>query len=472
MQGRLDQTQSERRKASLRPFIPIVDADGQTLTSDRVLVRRTPIGYLCAGFGDASTLLRFAFENVAHDVSRFGTACRRLDKSLATEGLAKAQRLGLDIPLGAIGDPHLRRLAIATALLKAGFDPNQPRDDHGRWTDGGGASGDGGDASSATGSNATAAGYMARPGVEADAPTAPEASPDAAIPSAARWSIWTRLWGGLAAIADAAAAPVALAGALCLIPLNRGLVSEGTLPDHPDISYRFALDESTSLLLYRTDENGDRQIIFNGYRDADGYYRDDQGNIIGRYTAGALVIDPATASAVANREFNIGQPDALAQPGTNPSAAAQSDARLEPRNQPIACPDPSKENTKGRSPEALAYELQVTGKKEPGIDYKINGVSFDGCRQSDGVMIEAKGEGYEKHLGPDGEWDGYFAKSETGWPEMKKQIDSQAKQARDAGRQVEWYVAEPRVANYIGHYMSQQGYSHMKVIYEPLKRGR
>jgi hypothetical protein len=468
VQGRSDQTGSEGKFASPRAFVPTITTDGEALTPDRVFVRRTPIGYLCAGFGNASKLLQFAFEAEEQNSSRFDAACRRLNESIIAEGVTKAHRLGLDIPLGAIGDRHLRRLAIATALLKAGFDPSQPRDDHGRWTDGGGASGDESDDSSGTGSNGTAAGYMDRPGVEADAPTAPKAPPGADIPGAARWSIWSRLWGGLAAIAEAAVAPVALAGALCLIPLNRGLVTEGTLPDHSEISYRFALSETeTSLTLYRTDEHGDRQIIFQGYRDVDGYYRDDQGNIVARFAEGALVIDPAAASAIANREFNVGQPDAVAQPATSPTAAAQSDATLEPRNQPIACPTTSTEDFKGRSPEAIAYELQVTGKNKPGIDYKINGVSFDGCRQSDGVMLEAKGEGYEKHLGPDGKWEGYFAESDTGWEEMRKQIDRQAQAARDSGRQVEWHVAEPRVADYIAAYMQRSGYSHMRVIYEP-----
>lgn len=470
MQGGSSEMPSEGETAGQAAFIPIIDTEGERLTGDHVFVHRTPIGYLCAGFGDAATLLRFAFERGGNDLSHLSAACRRLDKSIVAEGIAKARRLGLEIPLGEIGDPHLRRLAIATALLKAGFDPNQARDDHGRWTGEGGTAEDAGD----NRSSAAGAGLMSPEGVQADAAPLPEAAAEAAggAAGAAGWRIWARpLWAALAALADAAAAPVLIAGGLCLIPLNRGIVTEGTVPDHPDISYRFIDDTITSLLLYRTDENGNRQTVYAGSRDQDGYYRDAQGNIVARFADGALVIDPTVAAAQGKREFNVGQPDAVAQSRTDPSAAAQSNATLDPRNQPIACPDTSKESFAGRSPEAVAYELQVTGKDKPGIDYKINGVSFDGCRQSDGVMIEAKGEGLEKHLAANGEWKRYFLESKTGWPEMKQQIDNQARVARESGRQVEWHVAEPRVADYIANYMAERGYSHMKVIYEPPKRG-
>jgi len=37
-----------------------------------------------------------------------------------------------------IEDRILRRLAIAEALAKAGYDPDEPRDEHGRWTSEGG----------------------------------------------------------------------------------------------------------------------------------------------------------------------------------------------------------------------------------------------------------------------------------------------------------------------------------------------
>ena len=125
MQDGSSEARSEGGTARRAAFIPIIDTVGERLTGDRIFVRRTSIGYLCAGFGDASTLLRFAFERGGNELSHLSPACRRLEKSIVAEGIAKARRLGLEIPLGEIGDPHLRRLAVATALLKAGFELGQ-----------------------------------------------------------------------------------------------------------------------------------------------------------------------------------------------------------------------------------------------------------------------------------------------------------------------------------------------------------
>src|SRR5690349_15684914 len=98
VQGRLDQTKSEGKVAPPRSFFPVIDTESERLSPDRIFVRRTSIGYLCAGFGDASSLLRFAFEGEERERSPLDAACRHLDKSIAVEGLAKAQRLGLEFP--------------------------------------------------------------------------------------------------------------------------------------------------------------------------------------------------------------------------------------------------------------------------------------------------------------------------------------------------------------------------------------
>ncbi len=137
---------------------PRLDIESETgrLGPDRVFVQRTPIGYVCAGLGDPARLLRVAFEEPREtDAARkpenyetnpiFAAACRRLDKAVEAGGIAKARRLGLEIPLGAIDDPALRRLAIAAALIKAGFDPGQTRDEDGQWTSGGGGDASAGD---------------------------------------------------------------------------------------------------------------------------------------------------------------------------------------------------------------------------------------------------------------------------------------------------------------------------------------
>ena len=94
-----------------------------------------------------------------------------------------------------------------------------------------------------------------------------------------------------------------------------------------------------------------------------------------------------------------------------------------------------------RSPRALAYQSIITG-LPLGIAVNLNGVSFDGCRQSDGVMLEAKGPGLAEFIDENGEWKSYF----NGLPDLQDQIAKQSRVARASNRPVEWYVAEEPVA--------------------------
>src|ERR1700730_4742159 len=116
-----------------RPLL--IDTKGREVAPDRVWVRRSPVGYVCVALGRSAKLAQLALENSDKENS-LGAACRRLDRAIAREGHAKAERLGIEIPFDAIDEAPLRRLAIASALVKAGFDPNDSRDDHGEWTSG------------------------------------------------------------------------------------------------------------------------------------------------------------------------------------------------------------------------------------------------------------------------------------------------------------------------------------------------
>jgi len=113
------------------PGRPLIESETDEVSSGHVWVRQSPIGYVCVGLGPSARLARFAFEDIAPS-HPFYAACRRHERDLAREGIAKADRLGLDIPFGAFADPALRRLALASALLKAGFDPAEDRDRDGR----------------------------------------------------------------------------------------------------------------------------------------------------------------------------------------------------------------------------------------------------------------------------------------------------------------------------------------------------
>lgn len=119
----------------------VVDCDGVALGPQMTLVRRSGMGYECV---DAHSLMRVA-RIVFRADAQLGKLPRLLGAiagALETGDLVKAQLLGLEIPIGDLDDTQLAKLAAAAELIKSGFDPTQPRDERGRWSNGGAATGD------------------------------------------------------------------------------------------------------------------------------------------------------------------------------------------------------------------------------------------------------------------------------------------------------------------------------------------
>ncbi len=119
-------------------------------------------------------------------------------------------------------------------------------------------------------------------------------------------------------------------------------------------------------------------------------------------------------------------------------------------------------NRNGMSERAKAYEEQVSG-APAGTEYEVpregeNPVKFDGwdkeANDGDGLLIEAKGPGYEKFLDKDGDFDTRFGAGKDIEDQLRRQVDA----ARQAGKEVEWRVAEPRVAEAIERMVAKRGY--------------
>jgi hypothetical protein len=93
------------------------------------------------GFGQsAARLQRFACGG-SDDTDPFISRCRRIAEAIERGDLAKADALGLPRAILDIEDRMMRRLAIAEALAKAGFNPDEPRvpkgnPGAGEWTTG------------------------------------------------------------------------------------------------------------------------------------------------------------------------------------------------------------------------------------------------------------------------------------------------------------------------------------------------
>lgn len=120
-------------------------------------------------------------------------------------------------------------------------------------------------------------------------------------------------------------------------------------------------------------------------------------------------------------------------------------------------------NRGGMSERAKEYEEQVSG-APAGTEYEVpregeNPVKFDGwdaeANDGDGLLIEAKGPGYESFLDKKtGEFDPRFGAGK----DISEQLDRQFQAAQQAGKEVEWRVAEPRVAEEIERMVAERGY--------------
>jgi len=79
-----------------------------------------------------------------------------------------------------------------------------------------------------------------------------------------------------------------------------------------------------------------------------------------------------------------------AYPGQGANDNAASGTRAVTDSDPRTCPDPSFEaDSEHRTAGQLLYQSQISG-LPLGMGVELNGVKFDGCRVSDGTMLEAK----------------------------------------------------------------------------------
>jgi hypothetical protein len=419
----------------------VVDAEGAMLGPDCVLVRRTAAGYRCLHPAEAAAIQKALFGAEEGDTSRLFVLSRGIAKALNDGERALAQIYGLHIPIAGLGSGQLRKLTAVAPSLKANFNPDEPRipagqPGGGEWTDGSGG-GEGSEESN-SGSPWTPASGRA-PAAVAVGTTAAIAATDETAASVFG-ALGRVALAGLSDLAAGMAAPTAFLGVLFL-PTNSSLVTEGTLPDRPDLSYRY--DRDTGILaIFRQDDAG-RQLLVSGRIGPDGLFHDSEGKTIGRGLGSAIVIDP----------------DALPAPASRTGAEARAEGQTG-KNRPQLCPEPTAEDFTGRKERALVYQQQITG-LPPGLEVKLNGVRFDGCREADGTMLEAKGPGYATFLGGAGGWQDWF----TGGEDIEAQMQNQS--AAAAGRTVEWHFAERPVADFFRAFADKNRLSNIIVIYTP-----
>jgi hypothetical protein len=433
MHSALEKRRLDARSPTSRRIV--VDGSGATIGPDCVLVRRVAGGYRCLHPREAAAIQQALFGS-AGDPDRLFILSRGIARSLNAGNLALAQIYGLRIPVPDLDAAQLRRLAAAAPFIKANFNPDEPRipagePGGGEWTDGGAGS----DASLDS-----ATGLLLQP--QSTGSSIAIAGTTTAVGAEAAASIFGTLGrtalAGLGELAAGISGPTAFLGILFL-PTNSSVVSAAEVPGRPDLDYVYDADTGV-LEIYRRDASGD-QLAITGRVSPDGLFRDADGLIIGRALGSTAVVDP----------------DALPPPNAQTGVGSQSAAETA-EQQPNLCPDPSAEITAGRSERSLAYQEQITGLPR-GLEVMLNDVRFDGCREQDGTMLEAKGPGYANMMDGSGQWQTWF----TSYRAIENQMENQSRAAGD--RMVEWHFAEPEVAIYFSKYAEHL--ENVIVIYTP-----
>jgi hypothetical protein len=392
----------------------LIDTDDAIVEESRVFLRPTSIGYVCAAVGGGARMLRKAVEDGAGP-----------DRSAVAE---------------------LEKALARAALAKAGFDPAQPRDDHGRWTNG---------------AAAASPPSWAVPLPLSAAPVAAAVGGAAAAPGA---SVLVEFGAGAMEALGALAATlgpgiVALLG-IILVPTNRSLITDERLPDHPDIGLGYDRGAGT-LEIYQDAPDG-RRTIFSGSAGADGLFRDADGRVLARRGENGVAIDAdGLAAAIAGGRPARPPVDAAAAAAAAGAAIASGPAtRVGTRSdEPNLCPRAGPDQPGRKSEKDIAYQDQigmlVNGAPPPrdrrGEPMAVNLtnprtgtlIHFDNCRLRDGAMIEAKGTGYLAML--------LKGDENYPWLGVKEKMLNQARDQLAAadGRKVIWYFAEPRVARYM-----------------------
>lgn len=403
-------------KAGAKPPRLILDPENVALGDGDILVKHAADGgYFCLGFGSAASFLRAVDEAAG------------LDDLVDTGRVGELIIKGPESSLAKSADLSLRRLGAAVALAKGGYNPDEARDEGGRWTSSGAA--------------AATAGAAA-----ADLFSAP-----ALVPPLRQFAA-----GLLPAGAAGVGAAVAALGVL-VIPTNRSLISEGSLPDETGLSYHF--DQGTGVLTFtRERDDGSKEVIFEGRRIGENVFQDREGNVIGRDLGGSLVIDPDMIPAYRSNAAG----DASSQSRIGTDAAVNSKPKL--------CPDPGPDKPGRKTEKDIAYEMYVGTlvNGEPlgyGLAVRLMNpvtrkyVYFDNCRLTTGDMIDAKGTGYLKM---------FREKGPMPWLGVEADMLDQSKRQLQAaqGRPIEWYVAEKEIADHVRDLLARN-HRNIAVIYAP-----
>jgi hypothetical protein len=269
--------------------------------------------------------------------------------------------------------------------------------------------------------------------------------------------------------------PTAVLGAL-IIPSPNNSVSQGTLPDHSDVSYRLDRPEGMLVLSAKAGDGSDVAIHA---QNRNGVFVDiATGTRIGRDLQGDLFLSwDAVQDAIQARK------DANPQATTDAEPADKSD-------EPQLCPAPVPDTPHGAKDRANQYEDDVHARVNPlapipsGFAVMLRDpltgrpVYFDDCFRYAGDLIDgdmqkgdfadAKGEGYAKALRSS------FQQQRGLMADLLDSANRQTRAAASVGARVKWYFAEEEAMNIVRErFKEEEFFNDITIGYmRPRKRRR
>ena len=329
------------------------------------------------------------------DAWRLFQAAYLLDADMAPRALMKA--VGLDTSAFFLGK--------MSCLNK--YDPDQPRhpagsgQDSGRWSRG--------------------------PGSGTSLSLAPNA---AGVPSlAAELAPEAVAW--LVRFAARLSLPTAVLGAALIPSANPGLAEEGTVPGRSDLRYH--LDRDAGLLRLSAAADPDPTHALVAQLGSGGLYREVETGV---------PVARALGDAVTLMDLDRGPVEKDEPDGDRKAATSGAGPKL--------CPAPTEDWAGGRKQFDVTYQQFVRDfvnpQRQPQLEEHLafalpaatpsGWVHYDDCRESDGAMIEAKGNYADFLAKPIGK--------EVLSKQWLEQADHQTKGA--GSRRVEWYFHDPEAA--------------------------
>jgi hypothetical protein len=388
----------------------------------------------------AAAYARSVSPDVLRHINDASEQWRRGDKALANIRLAFARLPRLEDRAGAFRLFHAEVLleqgmSARTLLHALGFDkaaadlakydPNQPRvppgsgRNSGQWTSGGGGSQGSEPTSSRAGLPTVAAiiGAAIEHGTLAEGLFASSTS--------------VEFLTGLVALENIVGTAAVL-GAI-FVPRQNRPYAEGPIPGDPDLHYSIDNDKGVLRFFHRA-SIGEEVVAVARKGRAGIFFEMETGTPVARAVGGSLVFDAVSLAQETD--------------DTHTRTEARVDTNVETNSgAPQLCPDPGPDIPHDASARAIAYQAQISALNNPnrplppGLAVSLinpktgRRVVYDDCRESDDVMIEAKGPGYAKLLRYS-----YFAEEilpERWRNQAARQIDASGR------RDLEWFFAEP-----------------------------